>query len=117
MTYQEQAHTFAKYGDNVEYPFLALGEEAGEVLGKLAKYVRKNNCSVGDALLAAIQPNNLGEQTLREDLIKELGDVLWQINACCTELGVTVEHVQRVNISKLTGRDLRDTIIGEGDCR
>lgn len=118
MTYQEKAYTFAKYGD-ITYPFLALGEEAGEVLGKLAKAVRK---SVGANPSEILEALHFGDGTneeikLREDLIKELGDVMWQVAACCTELNVTLEDIQNVNIAKLEGRDLRGTIVGEGDER
>lgn len=113
MTYQEKAYTFAQY-TNKEYPFLALGEEAGEVLGKLAKFVRKNHVSVAGAVAFA---TDISKSTIRADLIKELGDVQWQLAACCTELGITLEDIQNVNIAKLSGREVRGTIVGDGDER
>lgn len=116
-TYQERAYEFAAYGDQLEYPFLALGEEAGEVLGKIAKFVRKHNVPSGVAVIHAAEPQGEKALTLREDLLKELGDVQWQLAACCTELGVTLEEVQELNISKLSGRKERGTIVGEGDER
>ena len=117
MKYQEKAYTFARYGD-ITYPFLSLGEEAGEVLGKLAKAVRKSQGSTPTEILEAI----VGAQTdseikLRSDIIKELGDVMWQLAACCTELNITLEDIQNVNIAKLEGREVRGTIIGSGDDR
>lgn len=117
MKYQQKAFTFAKYGD-ITYPFLSIGEEAGEVLGKIAKAVRKSNGSTPTELLEALRlPMTPEEVELRNALIKELGDVQWQLAACCTELGITLEDVQNANIAKLEGREVRGTIIGEGDER
>ncbi len=117
QTYQEKAYTTAAYGQNVEYPFMSLAEEAGEVLGKLGKYVRKNDVYVGDAVMAAMNPTQPCEITLREDVIKELGDLQWQLAACCTELGITLEELQQHNLYKLQGRVARGTIEGSGDDR
>tara|TARA_R110002096_G_scaffold110795_3_gene241967 strand:+ start:3158 stop:3517 length:360 start_codon:yes stop_codon:yes gene_type:complete len=117
VAYQKKAMTFAKYGD-ITYPFLALGEEAGEVLGKLAKAVRKSQGSTPSDILHAVNdPMTQEEITLRNGIIKELGDVQWQLAACCTEIGVTLEDIQNVNIAKLEGREVRGTIIGSGDER
>lgn len=117
--YQKRAYEFAKYS-RPEYPFLALGEEAGEVLGKLAKYVRKNDVATGEAITSAAYGASQGfleDVKLRADLISELGDVMWQLAACCTELNLTLSELQAVNIEKLKGRDSRGTIVGEGDAR
>lgn len=117
MTYQEKAYATAIYGDNIEYPFCSLAEEAGEVLGKLNKYVRKNNVYIGDAVAAAMHPTQPMEDELREGLIKELGDLQWQLAACCTELGITLEELQQHNLYKLQGRVSRGTLDGSGDAR
>ncbi len=117
QTYQEKAYATAAYQDNVEYPFMSLAEEAGEVMGKLGKYVRKNNVYVGDAIMAAMNPTQPCEVVLREGVIKELGDLQWQIAACCTELGITLEELQEHNLAKLQGRVDRGTIEGSGDDR
>tara|TARA_R110000765_G_C18430331_1_gene545495 strand:- start:45 stop:395 length:351 start_codon:yes stop_codon:yes gene_type:complete len=116
MSYQEEAYKFAKY-KNKEYPFLALGEEAGEVLGKLAKYVRKNNVSIGEAIDNTLDVDCVDGEKLLVDLAYELGDVLWQVNACCTELKLDVRMIEDINLAKLRGRDRRNTIIGSGDNR
>lgn len=113
-TYQELAALTAVYGDNVEYPFISLGEEAGEVLGKLAKFVRKNDVTMADAIKHAI--HNKGSD-LRSDLINELGDLHWQVATCCTELGITLEELQAANLKKLGGRAIRGTLEGSGDDR
>lgn len=117
--YQSEAMKFAKY-DNFDYPFMALSEEVGEVFGKLAKYGRKNSASLNCILENIQNPNdflNEREIELKDSLKKELGDVLWQLQACCSELGFSLEDVAQSNIDKLSGRSERGTIIGEGDER
>ena len=114
--YQKEAMKFAKYSD-VEYPFLALTEEVGEVMGKLAKFVRKESVSVSDAIIYANSSFDKETKGLKAGLKKELGDVLWQLQACCNELGLSLEDVAKSNLDKLSGRDERGTIVGEGDER
>lgn len=114
--YQAQAMEFAKYRNN-DYPFLALSEEVGEVSGKLAKYVRKNECSLATTVYDVNNGSCNNSIALRADLKKELGDVLWQLQACCSELGFSLEDVAQSNIDKLSGRSERGTIVGEGDER
>ena len=114
--YQKAASKFAKY-KTIDYPFLALSEEVGEVNGKLAKYVRKHGVPADIAISdAEISFGGKGEK-LRLDLTKELGDVLWQLTNCAKEIGVSLEEVANTNIEKLTSRDERNQIIGEGDER
>lgn len=117
--YQQKAMAFAKY-ETQDYPFLALVEEVGEAFGKLAKFNRKNGYSLSCILENIINPDDFlsdKEMELKSDLKKELGDVLWQLQACCSELGFDLEEVAQANIDKLSGRDSRGTIVGEGDER
>lgn len=114
--YQNKAMAFAKYA-SPDYPFLALCEEAGEVSGKLAKYVRKNDCSAAEAIDEANQDVDTTAIELKINLKKELGDILWQLQACCHELGVNLEDVASENLEKLSDRNNRGVIVGEGDNR
>lgn len=114
--YQELAGQFAQYHHH-DYPFLALAEETGEVMGKLAKYVRKNNTTLNNAIYQAKTPLDEKSEVLYHDLVLELGDVAWQLQECCTALGVTLEEVCRANLQKLTDRKARNVIVGEGDSR
>ena len=103
--YQAAARSVAVYpniGNNLVYPVLGLNGEAGEVAEKLKKAIRDRG---GD-----IEP-------AREDLIKELGDVLWYVASCCSELGVPMGDVAARNIDKLLDRRKRDRISGSGDNR
>jgi NTP pyrophosphatase (non-canonical NTP hydrolase) len=82
------------------YPFLGLSEESGEVMGKLAKVFRGDHDSID-----------------REAIGLELGDVLWQLSECCRQVGLDLETVAMMNLDKLTDRQARNKIRGEGDGR
>lgn len=84
------------------YPVLALAEEAGEVAGKVAKYVRKGSTDYAK---------------LRLDVLSELGDVMYNISEASRMFGFTLQDVIENNVEKLEGRSARGTIIGIGDDR
>lgn len=115
--YQSRASQFAKYGDIPDYPFIALSEEAGEVLGKLAKYCRNNQVSLSEAIQAAKSQSGDSGKVLFESLTSELGDLLWQLQQACYELDIDFSYIARSNITKLEGRSRLGTLIGEGDNR
>lgn len=120
--YQKFTHSLAVYNEDVEliiknddeafvslpmaytYPVLALAEEAGEVAGKLAKFIRKSKGGV-DPL------------ALRDMVVKELGDVLYQVSETARQFEITLQDVVDVNVHKLTDRQDRGVIVGEGDNR
>lgn len=104
--YQEKAMEFAVF-ESAHYPFYALAEEVGEVLGLIAKGER------GDDLIARFG----SREAVREKTVKELGDVLWQLQACCSVLGLSLQEVAETNIAKLEDRKARDVIKGAGDDR
>ena len=113
--YQLRAHSFADYtqpfvskdGKNITvdytYPALGLAEEAGEAAGKFAKAIRDNGGVIDDKR--------------KEEIVKELGDVLWMVAELCTILNVSVSEVMEKNISKLESRRERGKIHGSGDNR
>lgn len=103
--YNEQV--FYKIGNEYHaapwtYPVQALAEEAGEVNGKVAKYIRKSSTDLN---------------TLRSDVAKELGDTLFQLSECARQFGYTLEEIAAINVAKLTDRVERGVLIGEGDNR
>ena len=53
----------------------------------------------------------------KELMIKELGDVLWYLNASAQELGITLADVAEQNIKKLLDRQNRGVLQGSGDNR
>lgn len=100
--YQDAAGQFARYptDDGLFYTALALNEEAGEVAGKVAKWVRA------------------GRGYLDKDAVaKEVGDCLWQVARVAHELGYSLEDIATMNLDKLYARSLAGTIVGEGDNR
>ena len=111
--YQKKAHETASYpcgtigkdahAVNYLYPALGLAEEAGEVAGKFAKAVRDNEGVID------------GER--KNEISKELGDVLWFVAELCTCLGISMQAVADNNLAKLASRKARGVIHGEGDNR
>lgn len=86
----------------LSYTANGLGE-VGEIQGKVKKILRDQAGVITDAN--------------REDLKKELGDVLWYVAAMCSELGLDMDEVAQGNIDKLFDRKLRDKLTGSGDNR
>jgi len=116
--YQNAALKFAQYGGNAMYPALGLCEEAGEVAGKVAKFIRHNGGMDPDKAQLEFGHAMKGEiAEFRESLKKELGDVCWMVAALAAEFGLTLGDVMNSNIEKLAGRAERGTIDGQGDNR
>ena len=114
--YQKRALNTAVFEHN-DYPLIALGEEVGEVMGKIAKFGRKNNMSVEQVINAIANPQTSAVQELREQVGKELGDVLWQWAVLSDALGFNAFDVAALNLMKLQDRQARDVLNGEGDER
>lgn len=104
--YQEKSRKTAKYpdaGNNYIYPTLGLSGEAGEVAEKIKKVIRDKGGVVDDAT--------------RDDIKKELGDVLWYVTQLAAELGISLDDVAESNIKKLYDRMDRGVLGGNGDNR
>lgn len=80
---------------------LGLGEEVGEVIGKLYKMGR----------------DGWSKEMFKERVKPELGDVFWQFVRLCDELGFSLESILEENRAKLEDRQQRQMIKGEGDTR
>ena len=87
----------------IVYPTLGLANEAGEVAGKVKKIFRDKGGVI--------------DETDRQALKGELGDVLWYLAQICTELDLTLAEVAGANLEKLFSRLERGVIGGEGDKR
>ena len=104
--YQKQASKFAVYPERL-YPFLGLAEEVGELVGLVAKGER------GDYPF-----ESLGSHGKRsEALMKEAGDVLWQLSQCLKEMNISMQAVAEMNLKKLEDRQQRGVLRGFGDNR
>jgi NTP pyrophosphatase (non-canonical NTP hydrolase) len=85
------------------YPALGLAGETGEVVDKIKKVIRDRGGVLRSDDVEAIE--------------KELGDVLWYLDACAAAIGSNLERVAGVNIAKLQLRKQRGTLQGSGDNR
>ena len=104
--YQKQSRRTALYpnlGQNFIYPVLGLCGESGEVAEKIKKIIRDEGgvCS----------------EEKKQEIKKELGDVLWYIAQISTELGLSLDEVANFNLEKLLSRLDRGMIHGSGDNR
>ncbi len=105
-TYQRASRKTALYpaiGHGVIYPTLGLANEAGEVAGKVKKVFRDKAGVIGDAE--------------REALTAELGDVLWYLAQVASELGLSLDRIAEHNLEKLSSRQARGALTGDGDTR
>lgn len=83
----------------VIYPALGLAGEAGEIAEKVKKSLR-------------------GDKPLQnEEVVKELGDVLWYITSMADDLGFSLQDVINKNVEKLSSRKERGVVKGDGDNR
>lgn len=101
---------------NLLYPALKLAGEAGEVAEKIGKLMRDKGLGY-PARLADMDASLEEIIEIEDDLVKELGDVLWYVFALASEIGVNFEHVARTNIQKLHARKAKGTLQGSGDNR
>lgn len=113
--YQKRALNTAVF-QRVDYPLMALSEEVGEVMGKIAKYGRKNGMSAEQVILGIAQANPEMLE-LRKQIEKEMGDVLWQWAVLASVLDMRPSVIAHENLMKLQDRQQRSVLNGEGDNR
>ncbi len=108
--YQEKIQVTALYpnvGNNFVYPTLGLAGETGEVVEKIKKLLRNEQITSSEE----ISPEK------KEELKKEMGDVLWYLAQLGTELGISLDDIATHNIEKLLSRKERGVLHSEGDNR
>ena len=116
LEYQNKAHDFASYGDNAMYPALGLAEEAGEVCGKIAKFIRHNNGMTPQDAEESSSPLMRDEVAkFRTALMSELSDVMWMVAEIATLNGLGLDEIMEYNIVKRTERRSKGLIDGSGD--
>ena len=84
------------------YPTLGLVGEAGEVAEKVKKVLRDDG---GDF------------SGKRDDIAKELSDVLWYVAALACDLGYPLNEIANINLNQLASRAERGVLSGSGDER
>jgi NTP pyrophosphatase (non-canonical NTP hydrolase) len=100
--YQQETMKTAVYDKDVAVTYLALGlaSEAGEVAGKVKKWVRGDTSYVDT-----------------DEIAKELGDVLWYVSQMAETFNLSLGDIAQANVDKLRSMMERDKIKGDGDNR
>jgi NTP pyrophosphatase (non-canonical NTP hydrolase) len=102
--YQEQAlKTLLPSSNNIPYVTLGITNEAGEVAGKVKKWIRDNNG----------EPEKLDKKALAD----ELGDTLWYMVMLAELLELKFSEIAQMNLDKLASRAERGKLTGAGDNR
>jgi NTP pyrophosphatase (non-canonical NTP hydrolase) len=104
--YQELSRKTAIYpnlNNNFIYPLLGLVGESGEITEKIKKIIRDKDYKISDYD--------------KQELSKELGDVLWYLANLASELKLNLNEIAELNLSKLEDRKNRNVIHGNGDNR
>lgn len=104
--YQKLSRHTARYpkaGRNFIYPTLGLAGETGEVAEKIKKVLRDKKGKL--------------DKTAKDEIKKELGDVLWYLTQLAAELGLSLDEIAKFNLEKLLSRLKRDKLSGNGDNR
>ena len=109
--------TNAESSDNIVYSLLGLNAEVGEINDKIAKWRRKGMANIDNNKWVFTTSSEVEATYLRNELLKEVGDVLWFCAHLSRQLGSTLDDVAKMNIEKLRDRAMRNVIIGEGDNR
>jgi NTP pyrophosphatase (non-canonical NTP hydrolase) len=109
-TYGKQAmetmlgtHDFGEISPSLLSCVLGLVGESGEVAEKFKKLIRDKSGVISDEDKA--------------ELLKELGDILWYVNAVAERMGSSLEEVAAKNIEKIMSRKARGVSRGNGDNR
>jgi NTP pyrophosphatase (non-canonical NTP hydrolase) len=110
MTFQEYQEnaltTVITTGDELKdtlHWVLGLNGEAGEVAEKVKKIIRDHDGVMTDQD--------------KQELAKELGDVLWYIAVFAHQMGYQLDDVAMQNLEKLKSRKQRGVLGGSGDNR
>ena len=101
--YQEKARATAIYPEefDVVYPLIGLSGEVGELANKIQKQIRDSG----------------NVDVPQQQIIGELGDILWYLSTLAGDLGVDMEDVAKYNLTKLASRRMRNKLNGSGDDR
>lgn len=104
--YQDKSRSTAIFPDQENrfiYTTLGMMGEAGEVSEKVKKIWRDKGKIISNED--------------REEIKKELGDVLWYMSQLAAELDIPFDDVAKTNIEKLQSRLKRGALHGNGDNR
>jgi len=103
LTTMLKTHEYGDVSAKLTAQVLGLLGESGEIAEKFKKIIRDKD--------GKLSPEEI------EEILKELGDVLWYVNAISNLLGSDLETVASLNIDKVTSRKARGVSHGSGDNR
>ena len=94
-----------KYAHDPAYvdKILSFVGEAGEVAEKYKKIIRDKGGVIN--------------KEDKQEIVKEIGDVLWYIAILADYLGVSLDELAQANVDKLASRNKRGKLGGKGDNR
>lgn len=96
-------HAYGDISAELLAQILGLVGESGEVAEKFKKIIRDKEGVISDED--------------KQELVKELGDILWYVNAVASLLGSSLDEVATKNIEKVLSRKQRGQTHGSGDNR
>ena len=115
--YQEKAMTTCMDTcRNYSYMFDNLVGEVGEFASKVAKMKRKGEIEIVNGEIIP-QMSMVAWTSEQDALMKEAGDILWQLAGLCEVMGWRLNDVAEMNLTKLASRAARGVIDGNGDYR
>ncbi|MFH1053095.1 MAG: nucleoside triphosphate pyrophosphohydrolase family protein [Candidatus Woesearchaeota archaeon] len=85
-----------------DYPAIAMAGEVGELLNKIKKIHRE-----GKEI----------DSKLKEEVLFELGDILWYLAKLCRSFNWELDYVASINLIKIDERLKKGTLWGNGDRR
>lgn len=91
------------FGNLLTYPTLGIAGESGEFADKIKKVFRDKRGKLDDAT--------------KQNLMLELGDILWYVAKMARAIGFTLDEVAQANLHKITSRKKRGVLHGDGDHR
>lgn len=104
--YQQRALSTARDKNSKNELFhllLGLSGETGEIMEKAKKVVRDKESNFDD--------------DFKQDVKKELGDVLWYVAVLSSYFDIDLDEVANTNLEKLASRKSRGVLGGSGDNR
>lgn len=119
--YEERAmSTCMKSCKNFTYMAFGLLAESGEIADKVAKGVRSGKASIYmDGLTSPrcfpSQKELQRSDAVKDEILKEVGDVLWFCAGLAKVCGSSLEEVAKANLRKLSKRKASGTIVTHKD--
>jgi NTP pyrophosphatase (non-canonical NTP hydrolase) len=103
ITTLTSSHAYGDVTPELMAQVLGLVGESGEVAEKFKKIVRDKA--------------GLISEDDKAELVKELGDILWYVNAVALLIDSSLDEVARKNLEKVLSRKARGATHGSGDNR